>query len=69
MKIDLENTKEKNKRKNIKVEGQVKKYLIEVGGKIKIDNLIVNGEIECNKKKIDNERLKNQDNHQRKMKK
>lgn len=51
MKIDLENTKEKNKRKNIKVEGQVKKDLIEVGGKIKIDNLKVNGEIECNKKK------------------
>ena len=69
LKIDLENTKEKNKKNNIKVEGQVKIDLIEVGRKIKIDNLKVNGEIECNIKKIDNERLKNQDNHQRKMKK
>lgn len=65
--IELENSKEKNKREMIEVEGKVKNELTKTEGELRIKTLEVEGKIDLEKRRIDNERLKDQENHKKEM--
>jgi len=51
----------------IEVEGKVKNELIKTEGDLRIRTLEAEGKIDLEKRRIDNERLKDQENHKKEM--